>query len=225
MLLKQIEKEKLLFNNNGTNPLPLESDRRKRTPMESMLRGVLDNTAALLPSSADLDFPSRWEGQHERDLLWDERYRSLFYHTACPEMVWLNWAEIGRTGSELHGKQWCIVSKTCTLRVCVCESVISQQSQSFRYRMGKWGGACKLSHPSPAVGGACCCAAERDLYIKGDGWVSCSLTKISRRLIGGVGAQTIPENSVSTKQCHVTTQGGLFSVHCSVWPISFVKTL
>lgn len=91
--------------------------------------------------------------------------------------------------------------------------------------MGKWGGACKLSHPSPAVGGACCCAAERDLYIKGDRWVSCSLTKISRRLIGGVGAQTIPEDSVSTKQCHVTTQGGLFSVHCSVWPISFVKTL
>lgn len=69
MPLIQIEKEKLLFSNNGTNPLPLESDRRKRTPMESMLRRALDNTAALLPSSADLDFPSRWEGQHERDLL------------------------------------------------------------------------------------------------------------------------------------------------------------
>lgn len=145
--------------------------------------------------------------------------------------MWLNWAEIGWTESELHGKQWHIVSRTCTLRVCVCVcvSVISQQSHWFQYRMEKWGGVCRQRHPSPAVGGACCCAAERGLYIKGDGWVSCSLTKLSRRLIGGAGAQTIPEDSVSTKQCHVTTErklrGYIFFVHCSVWPISFLKML
>lgn len=94
--------------------------------------------------------------------------------------------------------------------------------------MEKWGGVCRQRHPSPAVGGACCCAAERGLYIKGDGWVSCSLTKLSRRLIGGAGAQTIPEDSVSTKQSrdHRTkTQGLYFFVHCSVWPISFLKML
>lgn len=82
MPLKQIAKEKLLLNNNGTNPLPLESDRRKReelTPMENMLRAALDNTAALLPSSADLDFPSRWEGKRKRDSLYsDERYDHCF---------------------------------------------------------------------------------------------------------------------------------------------------
>lgn len=129
--LNRLKKKSCSLIITGSNPLPLESDWRKRTSMENMLRWELDNTAALLASSAGLDFPSRWEGQLESDLLWDEQYRSLFYYTACPEMVWLNWAEIGRTGSELHGKQWRIVSKTSTLRVCV-ESVISQQSHSFR---------------------------------------------------------------------------------------------
>lgn len=150
MPLKQITKEKLLFNNNRTNPQPLESDRRKReelTPMENMLRAALDNTAALLPSSADLDFPSRWEGKRKRDIQWDERYRSLFYHTVCPEIVWLNWAEIGRTESEPHGKQCHIVSRTCTLMVCMCNPVcvclwLVSRAIGFSTEWKRWGGVC-----------------------------------------------------------------------------------
>lgn len=133
--------------------------------------------------------------------------------------IWAAWKAVAHSFQDLHSQG-----------VCVCVSMISQQSHSFQYRMEKWGGVCWQRHPSPAVGGACCCAAERGHYIKGDGWVSCSLTKLSRRLIGGAGAQTIPEDSVSTKQCHVTTEQKLrgsifFFVHCSVWPISFLKML
>lgn len=110
--------------------------------------------------------------------------------------MWLNWAEIGRTESKPHGKQCHIVSRTCTLRVCVCLWLVSR-AIGFST---EWKGEAES-----AVGGVCCCAVVRDLYIKRDGWVSCSLTKHSRRLIGGAGAQTIPEDSLSAKKRHVTT--------------------
>ncbi len=74
---------------------------------------------------------------------------------------------------------------------------------------GKVGRSLQAESPLPCIGRSLLLCSWEGLYIKGDGWVSCSLTKLSR-LIGGVGAQTIPEDSVSTKQCHVTTQEGYF---------------
>lgn len=83
---------------------------------------------------------------------------------------WLNWIWAARKAvahsfQDLHSQG-----------VCVCVSMISQQSNSFQCRMEKWGGVCRQSHPSPAVGGASFHAADGGLYIKGDGWGSCSLT-------------------------------------------------
>jgi len=161
--LTEIAREKLLFNNNRTNPLPLESDRRKReelTPMENMLRAALDNTAALLPSSADLDFPSRWEGKRKRDSLCYSEMSDT-EHCFNTRVSWNSvtgrteselaaWKAVSHSFQDLHSRGVCV----CVC-VCVCLWLVSR---AIRF-CTEW-----KSEAESAVGGACCCAVEGLLY-------------------------------------------------------------
>lgn len=133
-------------------------------------------------------------------------------------MVCQNNTEIGRARSGLYGKQWHIFSKTCTLGVCVCACVISQQRRTFRCRMGKRGGVWLAELPPPLEWAELgLCFWERLSYKKASGelqsyeaWLGSTVT--SR-----------PQNSARN---HVDLyQEGVMFTHRRVWPISCLWTL